>query len=180
MLGAHITRQTRRSRRTKRRDATSGALSPDGTHLAIGQDGGGVEVFDLATGERLGEPLQGLGRNVNHLQYSRDGTMLAATARDGTFRIWDTAPRLPLGPRLHFDDTQSRLTALAFTPDGDSLVTGGPQDTAIVWDLDPERLIDRACDLAGRNLTRGEWELYMPEGTPYRKTCPQWPEPPDG
>ena len=108
------------------------------------------------------------------------GPMLAATARDGTFRIWDTAPRLPLGPRLHFDDTQSRLTALAFTPDGDSLVTGGPQDTAIVWDLDPERLIDRACDLAGRNLTRGEWELYMPEGTPYRKTCPQWPEPPDG
>jgi hypothetical protein len=106
--------------------------------------------------------------------------MLAATARDGTFRIWDTAPRLPRGPRLHFDDTHSRLTALAFTPDGDSLVTGGPQDTAIVWDLDPERLIDRACDLAGRNLTRGEWELYMPEGTPYRKTCPQWPEPPDG
>jgi WD40 repeat protein/DNA-binding SARP family transcriptional activator len=163
-----------------RRDAIDAAFNPAGTHLAIGQDGGGVEVFDLRTGERLGEPLQGLGRNVNDLQYSRDGALLAATARDGTARIWDTATGLPLGPRLTFDDTQNRLTALAFTPSGDSLVTGGPQDTAIVWDLHPNRLADRACELAGRNLTLGEWTRYMPRDTPYRKTCPQWPQPLDG
>jgi WD40 repeat protein len=182
--GVHIwnaaTGQLDRTITGLRRDAIDAAFSPDGTHLAIGQDGGGVEVFDLATGKRIGEPLQGLGRNVNDLQYSRDGTMLAATARDGTVRIWDTATGLPLGPRLHFDDTQIRLTTLTFTPDGGSLVTGGQQDTAIVWDLDPERLADRACELASRNLTRGEWERYMPEATAYRKTCSQWPEPPDG
>jgi hypothetical protein len=31
-----------------------------------------------------------------------------------------------------------------------------------------------ACHLAGRNLTRAEWNQYLP-GQPYQTTCPQWP-----
>jgi WD40 repeat protein/DNA-binding SARP family transcriptional activator len=162
------------------RDAIDAAFNPTGTRLAIAETGGVVEIFDLATGERLGDPFQGLQRNAIDLQYTTDGTLLAATGLDGTARIWDTGTGLPLGPQLHFDDTQVRQTSLAFTPAGDSLVTAGPLDTAIVWDLDADTLADRACELAGRNLTLGEWERYMPEDTRYRQTCPQWPAPPDG
>jgi WD40 repeat protein len=174
---------TRRLRLTitgLQRDAIDAAFNPAGTQLAVAQTGGVVEVFDLATGDRHGEPLQGLQSNAIDLQYSRDGAMLAATSLAGTARLWDTATGLPLGPQLAFDDTQLRQTSLAFTPAGDSLVTAGPLDTAIIWELDPERLADRACELAGRNLTLGEWERYMPEGSPYRTSCPQWPEPADG
>ena len=36
-------------------------------------------------------------------------------------------------------------------------------------------LLARACLIAGRNLTRDEWNTYLPR-QPYRKTCDQWPE----
>jgi hypothetical protein len=34
--------------------------------------------------------------------------------------------------------------------------------------------MDRACRIAGRNLTRDEWEQYYPN-RPYEVTCRQWP-----
>jgi hypothetical protein len=33
---------------------------------------------------------------------------------------------------------------------------------------------ERACDVAGRNLTVAEWEKFFPR-TPYESTCPRWP-----
>ena len=32
-----------------------------------------------------------------------------------------------------------------------------------------------ACGMAGRNLTREEWNLYMPADADYRATCEEWP-----
>jgi hypothetical protein len=40
------------------------------------------------------------------------------------------------------------------------------------WDLDPEHLLDAACQLAGRNLTETEWSAYMSEFGSQRETCP--------
>jgi hypothetical protein len=45
----------------------------------------------------------------------------------------------------------------------------------MLWDVDPPVWRRRACAIAGRNLTREEWKLYLPEGTVYRATCPEWP-----
>ena len=45
----------------------------------------------------------------------------------------------------------------------------------MLWDVDPAVWRERACTIAGRNLTPEEWRLYMPSGTDYRATCPQWP-----
>jgi len=40
-----------------------------------------------------------------------------------------------------------------------------------------DTLIDRACNLVGRNLTRSEWKQFLP-GKSYRRTCDQWPSGP--
>ena len=45
----------------------------------------------------------------------------------------------------------------------------------ILWDLDPAVWRVRACEAAGRNLTRDEWKNFLPEGEPYHATCPQYP-----
>ena len=44
------------------------------------------------------------------------------------------------------------------------------------WDFVPAHGREIACRLAGRTLTRQEWETYLPNGGDYRRTCPQWPE----
>jgi len=44
-----------------------------------------------------------------------------------------------------------------------------------LWSTDPAVWRRRACAIAGRNLTREEWKLYLPAGTPYAATCTEWP-----
>ena len=44
------------------------------------------------------------------------------------------------------------------------------------WDLNPHDWQTAACVLAGRNLSRQEWQTYLANTEPYAKTCPQWPD----
>jgi len=39
---------------------------------------------------------------------------------------------------------------------------------------DEATLRARACAVVGRNLTRSEWDRFLP-GKSYRRTCDQWP-----
>ena len=66
-------------------------------------------------------------------------------------------------------------------PDGTKVVTSefvvsnSPVETApILWELDPKRWAELACEIAGRNLTRDEWADNLP-GRDYRTTCAEWP-----
>ena len=45
----------------------------------------------------------------------------------------------------------------------------------MLWEVDPAVWRERACSIAGRNLSREEWKLYLPAGTSYRPTCSEWP-----
>ena len=44
-----------------------------------------------------------------------------------------------------------------------------------IWDLDPSRWETAACEVAGRNLTREEWETHIGDLASYRATCPELP-----
>ena len=64
--------------------------------------------------------------------------------------------------------------ALAFSPDSHWLVTGSDDSTARLWDLNIGELVNKACQVVGRNFTSAEWMHYFPHEE-YRATCPQWP-----
>ena len=56
--------------------------------------------------------------------------------------------------------------------DGLELAIGGSPDAGMqIWDLDPDHWIDAACCLAGRNLTREEWDTNIGILGEYRPTC---------
>jgi len=40
-------------------------------------------------------------------------------------------------------------------------------------ETDPEELIAQACRIANRNLHEIEWQVFVGEDVPYRKTCPE-------
>jgi hypothetical protein len=58
--------------------------------------------------------------------------------------------------------------------DGSRLAVGGLEGV-LVWDLDPQTWLEAACEVAGRNLTRTEWETNVGDLAPYSATCPQYP-----
>ena len=73
------------------------------------------------------------------------------------------------------DPLPSEDRALGFfvslRPDGKVLaIPNGPLGVAL-WDLEPTRWLDAACEVAGRNLTPEEWDQYLGQFGPYHETC---------
>ena len=65
------------------------------------------------------------------------------------------------------------MFGVAISSDNHWLVTGSEDHTLRLWNLRLDELVELACRTAGRNLTREQWNQYLP-GQAYRKTCEQW------
>jgi WD40 repeat protein len=142
----------------------------------VGSFGGIILLWDVETHQLIGEPLDAGGWRMWDLSFSPDGQVLAAACEDGMLRLWDVATGLPIGPPLN--SQFSATFGVAFSPDGSLLATSGKgvgtTGTVRLWDMAPEAWQARACAIAGRNLSRAEWDRYLPD-IPYEVTCQQWP-----
>ena len=159
------------------------AFSPDGKTVAASAPN---SVHDIGLWDVSATPPVSLGRLIGHtdlinsLAFSPNGRTLASASADRTLRLWDVASRQPVDAALIGHDFQ--VLVLAFSPDGTSLASGGADHTIALWHTESTQidvvamgLAERACLIAGRNLTQAEWNQYL-TGQPYQKTCAQWPE----
>lgn len=110
---------------------------------------------------------------VTAATFSPDGSLLAYGTSEGKLYLWDLTDRRLMAPA--FTGINGPVTSLAFNPNTPTLVTGSQTGQVLWWDLSPETWIEKACQLAGRNLTQSEWAQYFP-GEAYRKTCPAYPD----
>lgn len=100
---------------------------------------------------------------------------MAAQGYNNAVVLWDVSRRTPLGTPLQ----QDGAGALAFTPDGTTLVSAAccfkVPDALIFWDLAPASWAALACERAGRNLSQEEWDAFVGGSWPYRRTCAALP-----
>jgi len=99
---------------------------------------------------------------------TRDGRTLATGSDAGAVQLWDIASGQPLGAPL--PGVPSSAVAPAFTPDDSRLVAAYASGRAYVWDIRPRSLLEHACRVAGRRLTRAEWGEFLP-GRQYAPAC---------
>ena len=59
----------------------------------------------------------------------------------------------------------------AFGPRGAALFVIDARGNGFTWPMSLPRWEQRACVIAGRNLTAKEWRRYLP-GQPYARVCP--------
>ncbi len=126
------------------------AFSPDGRAVALDTIGGGLAVWELATGKRrlpLAEeraltPAEAAlasrllvivdPHDPSSVAYAPDGRLLAQAGDDGKAHLWD----LRTGKEAAaLASHRGALTAIAFAPGGNTLATGGADTTALLWDV---------------------------------------------
>ena len=110
------------------------AFSPDGKHIAGGNDGISVfYIWELETGEEICRLVGHTGR-VEAVTFSRDGRLAISGSNDGTIRIWNW--RLGCNERATGDKPE--ILSLAFSPDGTSVISGS-RDATILWNAESGR-----------------------------------------
>lgn len=151
------------------------AFSLDGKLLASASGDTTVQLWDVSLRTASGEPLQ-TDDGMTAARFSSDGRLAVAGTKGGAIVLFDVPGRRQLGEPLR--GHAGTVFSVAFAKDGTRVVSAGNDGRVLLWNVEPwasaRALRDRACDLVGRNLTRSEWNLFLP-GKSYRRTCDQWP-----
>lgn len=143
-------------------------LAPDGTVFGSNARG---QITHYDAQLRALRTLAGARGEISMLQVSDDGRVLMAAANDQTVSVYDTDTGIRLGSPLPAE--APFISPGVLRPDGRAVAVNSKAGI-IIWDLDPRLHVDQACLLAGRNLTRTEWENYLGALGQWRATCPEF------
>jgi hypothetical protein len=125
-------------------------------------------LWNARTGERHGAPIRVATGSIDPISFSPDGRLFAASSSDQTATVWDIASRQRLGNT--FPIREIWIPVAHFAPSGDLVIDYGPFIPA--WPMDLRAWERFACQVAGRDLTRAEWNDLLPN-RPYERVCPQ-------
>ena len=111
---------------------SSFTFSPDGRSLAFinpNSQRKGVYIWRIDSGRASAE-LKGDQRGARLTAYSPDGSMLAVGGYDGAF-LWNSES----GDLIRTFENGTVVETLAFSPDSGTLLTGGKNSVARLWDV---------------------------------------------
>jgi len=143
-------------------------FSPDGRLFAVGNRYGESRVYDASTFKPVTRVLAGDAGGILGAAITRDNRTLATGSETGAVQLWDIPSGQALGAPL--PGVPGSGVVPAFTPDDSHLVATYATGRAYVWDIRPRSLVEHACRVAGRRLTRAEWEEFLP-GREYDPSC---------
>lgn len=145
------------------------AFAPDGT-LATGTAGGTVGLWNPAKSNQIQQSLLAAATPITSIAFDATGQRFATTsARDGTVKLWFTSTLQQEGAALTTE--QGATATAAFEPHHGSLLVIDDRGNAFTWPTSLAAWEQRACAIAGRNLTRQEWTRFIP-GQSYTRICP--------
>jgi WD40 repeat protein len=145
-------------------------FTPDGRYLVGGSYKGWARLWSVEEpgfydfGDEWNPATRRFAGHAGRVEWqslSPDGRTLATGSPDGTVRLWDVKTEQALGAAL--PGPPNRSVVPHFTPDGAYLFAIYNTGRAYRWDVRPSSWARHACAVAGRKLTRLEWEDALPE-----------------
>ena len=113
-------------------EVSSVAFNQDGTILASASFDNTVRLWNPATHQQIGRPLEGQASKLSTVAFSPDGKAVASGGYDETVQLWNTATHKPIGQPL--GGQSGRVNSVAFSPDGKLLASGDDDGTVMVRD----------------------------------------------
>ncbi|KAG8692071.1 hypothetical protein FRC09_011477, partial [Ceratobasidium sp. 395] len=107
--------------------------SPNGRLLASGSFDRTIRFWDPASGQPIGQPLEGHASEVILAGFSSDSRYLASSSDFDSIRIWDTETGLMCGEPL--PNHKADVMDAAFTPGGNRLVSAYRDGAVRMWDI---------------------------------------------
>ncbi|MDX6324969.1 MAG: hypothetical protein QOK15_1323 [Nocardioidaceae bacterium] len=148
--------------------ATSWVFSPDGSVVATADATGDMRLLD---GRSLTwvSPDSGAAWGYDR-DYAPDGSQVAAVRAD-RISLWDgrTGAYVASVPL----PADAGPVSIAYREDSSGLVIAAADGRTWTTDTRTDTWTERACAIAGRNLTRAEWAQFFPSRA-YHATCPRW------
>ena len=154
-------------------------LSKDGTLLASAN---ADNTFTLWRIPADGEPQSLVTKNSGHLTpitsiaLDSKQQIMASGGDDPSIVYWNiTDPANPI-QRFVLNGQSSKILngGLFFSADDNSLISAS-REGVILWDVNQDSWIEKACRVAGRNFTQQEWNQNVGEEIPYHLTCKKFP-----
>ena len=148
--------------------ARSVSFSPDGRLLFVGLYNGTGTFLSTEDWKPAGPGIRGHGQRILNPRFMPDGRTLATSSADGTVQLWDVASRRSIGGPLVVQ--RDVYVTLVMSRDGSYLYALPTGTEGMRLALIPRLWRALACAIAGRELTRREWDEVLPD-RPYREVC---------
>jgi hypothetical protein len=148
-------------------------FSHSGKFLAFGDEHGDVFIWDLEARRRWGPTLTGFESPISDVHFSPNDSLLVATSRDKTARMWHITPDNIYDLPTVFDDHDDWVLTVDFHPSGDRFATGSADGIIRMFDVLPHNYASLICGLVEYNMSDTQWRQYVgdPEEITYEYTC---------
>jgi WD40 repeat protein/class 3 adenylate cyclase len=150
-------------------DVSWSEFSPDGRRIALTGFDGGVALVDVDLVDVVAAPVIGHRGSARSVSWSPDGESFVTGGFDGAVLVWDGHTGALLGSA--HPGRANVAAAAAFEGDGHTILVVAFDGALYEWETRLARLVDHACQVAGRNLTDAEWRAAFGD-RPYHRTCP--------
>lgn len=136
--------------------ASGMAFTADSKRLVAANLDNAIVIWDVASGQALGDPIARYQAPVDSLALSPDGKWLVVGRHEsnsgkiaGTLDLWDLSANPPKLSQTVDQAHSSAILTLAFSPDSQRLASAGGDRKIVIWDVSPAGNIKSIQNLFG-------------------------------
>lgn len=146
------------------------AFSADGARIASAAADGTLQIWDTASGSKIGEPITASESPLWSVAFSPDGRHIVSGNEEGMVQIWDSASHEAVGRPLYqpvWDEgleAWKGVTSVAYNREGTRIISGSEDGTVRVWDALTGEVVGKPIP-TGHADDRAVWSVAIsPDG----------------